>query len=258
MDSDFDLGPFDAIAAELDAHVAGAASEGHSADLLRQRRLYARVAALPCVKRVCEIGFNAGHSASLWLKAAPNAEVLMFDLWEHASAPLGEAYLRSDAAKAHLERADDRLRIVRGSSLATVAAFAKAHPDVKCEVLAVDGDHTIDAATLDIANMAALANPRFHVAFLDDALCDAPQFCTGPTAALEHHRRAGTLAILGAQLENPYTDDESTPRGVAIYQYLRPPIGSAASGAGAGGGDESAIVNTESANDGLISRYFGS
>ena len=76
-------------------------------------------------------------------QANPNAKVIMFDLWEHAYAPRAEAWLRSPAAAAHgIKDGDARLTLVKGSSLETVPQFAAENPDVKCDLISVDGGHT--------------------------------------------------------------------------------------------------------------------
>ena len=41
-------------------------------------------ARFPGVSDVCEVGFNAGHSAAAMLLAAPNVTLLSMDLGEHA------------------------------------------------------------------------------------------------------------------------------------------------------------------------------
>lgn len=83
----------------------------------------------------------------------------MFDLWEHAYAPRAEAWLRSPAAAAHgIKDGDSRLTVVKGSSLETVPEFAAENPDVKCDLISVDGGHTYDIALKDLENMHLLAN----------------------------------------------------------------------------------------------------
>jgi hypothetical protein len=37
----------------------------------------------PGITNVCEVGFNAGHSALAWLSAVPGIKVLSFDLGAH-------------------------------------------------------------------------------------------------------------------------------------------------------------------------------
>lgn len=41
---------------------------------------YARVATHPSVRTVCETGFNAGYSTSVWLATNPLLKVINFDL----------------------------------------------------------------------------------------------------------------------------------------------------------------------------------
>ena len=54
--------------------------EGHIASSDKQLRHYFEVARAPFVKSICETGFNAGHSAAVFLNANPRATVLSFDL----------------------------------------------------------------------------------------------------------------------------------------------------------------------------------
>ena len=148
-----------------------------------QRQWYVALAQLPCVRRICEVGFNEGHSASLWLAANPAAEVVMFDLYDQPSAPLGETFLRS-------EFGDDRLHVVRGASQLTVPLFAATHPAAKCDLLVIDGAHDDDLVSKDISNLRHLARGAFHLLLLDDtAACEA-EYCTGPNAALADHGAA--------------------------------------------------------------------
>jgi hypothetical protein len=63
-----DLGPLDAMSAALTSHLNSSNGlEGHSAQLVIERKIYYALAAMPSVRTICEIGFNGGHSAALWL-----------------------------------------------------------------------------------------------------------------------------------------------------------------------------------------------
>lgn len=46
--------------------------------------LYLQLAAIGCVATVCEVGFRAGHSATVWLSSKPDLRVHAFDPGEHA------------------------------------------------------------------------------------------------------------------------------------------------------------------------------
>ena len=128
---DVDLAPFNKLAEALDLAHGGVKNtvEGHSAQITDERKVYVAIARLPHVSHICEIGFNGGHSASLWMLANPTAKVTMFDIWLHKYANKGEAFLRSaDAAEAGVVDGDARLTIIKGSSHDTVAPFAAANP----------------------------------------------------------------------------------------------------------------------------------
>ena len=165
------------------------------------------------VRRICEIGFNAGHSASLWLMANPTAEVLMFDLWTHNSSEIAAKFLLSPEARAlGIEDAASRLQIIKGDSTKTVVDYAAENPSVKCDLLSVDGGHTHEIALADIGHMHNLANPRFNTVVIDDTQCDLP-WCVD--SALEEHQRRGTLQRLLSVSIAP----RHGSRGVTIATY---------------------------------------
>uniref|UniRef100_A0A7S2TZI9 Class I SAM-dependent methyltransferase n=1 Tax=Lotharella oceanica TaxID=641309 RepID=A0A7S2TZI9_9EUKA len=210
-----DLAAYDAMASAMDK-VMPEIEEGHSGQMTVERQAYVAVAQLPCVRRICEIGFNGGHSAGLWLRAAPQADVLMFDLWNYTYNSRGEAFLRDSAngQKFGLADADRRLTIVKGSSLTTVPAYAREHPDVKCDVLSVDGGHFEDIARADLWSMFNLANRNFHVLLLDDTNCEG-FWCNGPIAALQHAMSLGLVRYIAGITE------ENVGRGLSILQYVK-------------------------------------
>ena len=45
-----------------------------------QLEFYFEIARAPWIKTICETGFNAGHSAAVFLNANPHARVISFDL----------------------------------------------------------------------------------------------------------------------------------------------------------------------------------
>lgn len=70
--------------------------EGHlgNVDTIVERLVHYSLASLaPCFKRICEIGFNAGHSTIEWLVAAPEADIVTFDLFTHVYSNLSESFI---------------------------------------------------------------------------------------------------------------------------------------------------------------------
>ena len=202
-------------AAALDKRFIGTAlTEGHSGSTIEERKIYASLARMSNVRRICEIGFNGGHSASLWLWANPEAEIVMFDIWDHDYAPLGEQFLLSEEARSlGIVNAASRLHIIKGNSLRTVTQFAAESPKTKCDLLSVDGGHSYNVSLADITHMHNLANPRFNTMLVDDTQC-AAHYCVD--AALEEHQRRGTLRKLLSTSMAPHDGS----RGISVGTYL--------------------------------------
>lgn len=55
-----------------------------------------------------------------------------------------------------------------GDSLKAVPDFTNTHPDIKCDVVVVDGGHNYKVALGDLRNMRPLANKDHHVLVFDD------------------------------------------------------------------------------------------
>jgi len=212
--TDVDLAPMNKINDRLLKDFT--AAEGHSGQLVIERKVYWKLASMPHVKRICEIGFNRGNSAALWLRANPTADVVMFDLFldDHGGKG-GERFLRSsEATEFGIVDGDTRLTIVKGSSLEKVPEWAAANPDKKCDIISVDGGHTYDIALADLKNMKALVNPSFHVGLIDDTNCDM-YYCVDPPLQLLESQGVLRNLIRYAEAQNLH----SHMRGITVFQY---------------------------------------
>lgn len=109
--------------------------------------------------QICQVGFNAGHSASQFLLSNPSAKLLSFDLAENAYFDKAEKLLGCLFPSRH--------EIVKGNSELTIPAYHAAHPEFVCHVSFIDGDHSFDGADQDIRNMARMASPN-GIVVLDD------------------------------------------------------------------------------------------
>lgn len=201
------------LSAALSAHLGwnpAAPPEGHSGTLTFERWLYATIASQRWVKTICEVGFNGGHSALLWLAANPRARVIMFDLGAHGYVQRGLEWLQ----KRPELNATRRLSLVLGSSTETVPRYARDFPLTKCDVISIDGGHTYDLARQDLRNFASLAQRCCTVGFIDDTplLRARVDWAAEPLQALVEavlERRACTLANV----------DEGPDRGVTMFQF---------------------------------------
>jgi len=219
-----DLAPLDAIAKRTRTERPA----GHSGELIAERQLYYRLAQMSHVNRICEIGFNTGHSASLWLFANPTAEVVMFEVRNNdTQVKHGENFLRGPkAVQFGLKNVNQRLRMVFGDSGITVRGVARLEPSLKCDLLSIDGFHEYFHALSDIVDMHSLANPDRHVAVIDDTNC----FGDSVDKSLEEAQRRGLVKVLLGMSEPGLKElaeymakgsgeDPHPFRGVTLYQY---------------------------------------
>ena len=134
--------------------------EGNVGRYKGQARFYHHLANMGFVRNVCEIGFNLGHSAFLWIAGNQKTMLYSFDIVVHK-------YVRGMVAHFKAEY-QDRFNIIYGDSTITVPAFLKQKPYVKCDVLVVDGGHDYWLAKADLENMRHLANPERNIVIFDD------------------------------------------------------------------------------------------
>ena len=91
-----------------------------------------------------QVGFNAGHSAIVWLQAATTQRLFSFDLCT-------EAYC--EAAQQLVEALfPGRLRYVKGNSIKTFGAEAKPVAPHQCDLVFIDGYHNGFAPLRDLSN----------------------------------------------------------------------------------------------------------
>lgn len=129
------------------------------------------------VKNIMEIGFNAGHSADLFLNVNKNIKLTSFDLGEMESVLYGKSFIDLKYPFRH--------NLIIGDSKITVPNFSK-NIDLKFDLIFIDGGHEFIDAITDIVNCKRLAHES-TVLVLDDTRYSPPlkSWTTGPTKAWE-------------------------------------------------------------------------
>jgi len=123
-------------------------------------------------RRIVEIGFNLGHSASMMLHLIPDASVLSVEINTHESV--------KRASEIVARKYQGRFQIVFGSSsdpLVQTNVVMKIQP----RLVFIDGDHSIDGIDNDI--MFAIRLGAEWIAF-DDLL---PEFGPGTIPGIAKH-----------------------------------------------------------------------
>ena len=105
---------------------------------------------LPSQPIVCEVGFNAGHSAMLFLDTLPNAIVHEWDLGERYGPKNAQLLTRVYPGRFHYHA---------GDSARTLPAFVKENPDVMCDVLFIDGAKGLVRRYHDVLLFGQIAKP---------------------------------------------------------------------------------------------------
>jgi hypothetical protein len=120
--------------------------------LASKRRNLARAA--KGARRICEIGFNAGHSALEFLGAENTATCLFFDLGEHAYSEPCANYVQTQFPGRALE-------FIWGDSRVMMPRWIAANPAAigTFDVVHVDGGHTSECATSDMFGAYLLTKP---------------------------------------------------------------------------------------------------
>ena len=140
--------------------ITKATSEGSSDTFTEETKLLHLLAQSPETKVVCETGFNLGYSALTYLTAGPHVIVHSFDIGTHPGTRPQAKYLEGIFG--------DRLNVYFGDSMQVLPAFHQKYPEVKCDVIFVDGGHTGKVPWSDIQNFLLMAKPGKSVMVFDD------------------------------------------------------------------------------------------
>jgi len=116
------------------------------------------------VENICEIGFNAGHSAMLMLLGRDSTPLnfTIFDIGHHSYTKSSYEYIKSKFSHVNFE-------YVEGDSTITMPEWIKNHPEFmyKYDVVHVDGGHSEHCISNDIKN-ADLLVKKNGLVIIDD------------------------------------------------------------------------------------------
>ena len=145
--------------------------------------------------KVCETGYNMGHSALTYLFGAEGLSEEIKVEYHGFSFPHDNHQMIAKEMK-NIFGLTDRFDIFWGDSTKSLPYYignAEKNQELnQCDVIIVDGGHSVDVATKDIANFRSLANKEHHVLLVDDLECVAG-WCFGPKQAWNASKAAGDV-----------------------------------------------------------------
>jgi len=154
--------------------------EGYSQESPQQVEDLIRLTSKPNIN-VMEIGFNAGHSAEVFLQNNKDLTLTSFDLGGHDYVPVAKKYIDATYPNRHT--------LLLGDSRVTVPMYRQLNGDTKFDVIFIDGGHEYEIAKADLENCFHLAH-KDTIVILDDTVFtpDWDAYWTiGPTRTWMEH-----------------------------------------------------------------------
>jgi hypothetical protein len=182
-------------------------SEGYSQQVEGQVKDIIEITNKPDIK-VMEIGFNAGHSAELMLENNKTLNLTSFDLGQYNYVLPGKEYINHAYPGRHT--------LYLGDSTMTIPAFTQQYPDVKFDVIFIDGGHLYPIAKADIENCFHLAH-KDTIVMLDDTMYTKDWeegWTIGPTKAWLESLDNGKITELDRK-------DYMKGRGMSWGRYIK-------------------------------------
>lgn len=141
----------------------------------------------PEVKSIFEIGFNAGHSSELFLESNTDCVVLSFDYGAHTTVTVGKRFIEERYPRRHM--------LILGDSTQTIPRYTGVE---KYDLIFIDGGHSLEVATADLANCRRFAHADTVVIMDDTNYTEGWErvWTSGPTTAWKNGVRDGLITEL--------------------------------------------------------------
>ena len=173
--------PFQAGRGSFDGSDGEWAVSGHSGESAEQTKFLFEVAARISPRQICEVGFNAGHSAlTLLVGSGENSSYLGFD-WSKLNPGLNEELFRM--IRSWFPRRD--MKILWGDAYPNIQAFLTAEAGTGeglCDLIFFDGPHDVLQVLKFMPLLRSLARRSRPFLLVDDVECSSP-ICLHSTLA---------------------------------------------------------------------------
>lgn len=157
---------------------------------------------------VMEIGFNAGHSAEIFLENNKELTLTSFDLGEHGYVKTAKEYIDATYPNRH--------NLILGDSRITIPNYLENNKDSKFDIIFIDGGHTYEIAKADMENCFHLAH-KDTIVILDDTIFTQgweKEYTIRPTRTWTEHLQQNKIIELNRT-------DYSDGRGMSWGKYCK-------------------------------------
>jgi predicted O-methyltransferase YrrM len=148
--------------------------EGYSRSCYNETMILQLLCADNKIKNILEIGFNAGHSADLFLNTNSVCNVLSFDIGEHNYVKVAKEFIDKTYPNRHT--------LVLGDSTKTISKYEN---ESKYDLIFIDGGHSYEIAKADLLNCKRFAH-KDTIVIMDDTMYKKEwekEYTVGPTKA---------------------------------------------------------------------------
>ncbi len=135
--------------------------EGYSQECPNQVEELKNIVKQYSIKNIMEIGFNAGHSAEVFLSTNSDITLTSFDIGTHDYLAVGKEYIDQQFPNRHT--------LVLGDSTISIPEFSSKNHDVTYDLIFIDGCHLEEYARKDLINSFKLAH-KDTIVIMDDTV----------------------------------------------------------------------------------------